>query len=140
MQAMAPGRSFDLQAGHSTGVSPGLGSGGGKLNDGEEEVDALPEGAAALFAEDPVGGRLNDGEEEVDGLIAGDGALPNAAAAAAAGAGAPTVKIFLQEGQRNCLPVELSPTCMAVEHFVQVMTIGMGLSAEMGHSGAQPRF
>src|SRR5262249_45757152 len=51
---------------------------------------------------------------------------PDAAAPTAAGCPPPTVKAFWQLGQRNCLPAELSASCIGLVQCGHRITSGMG--------------
>src|SRR5688572_17069702 len=96
MHETAPGSRSEPHAGHFVGA-PLAAAGGGGAGGG---------GAAA-------GGR---------------GVEPDAAPVAAAtswGAAAPTTNMFWHFGQRTCLPVASSGTCIRVWHFVQLMICGM---------------
>src|SRR5437868_1419865 len=105
MQAMAPGSSSEPHAGHLFDAGAGVGGGAG---------GGLGTWAGLLGA----GGALT---------LGGGGGVGAAATAAATGSRvvAGTVKTVLQVGQRNCLPAELSPTCMAVLQWEQLMICGM---------------
>src|SRR5277367_5174652 len=101
MHEMAPGKSALPQAGQLAGV-----------------VDtAAPDGLAPGAG---TGGRLM---APSDTLPAEDGGRPPTAAPAPTatgfGAAAGTVTGFLHDGQRYCLPAELSATCIAVVQFGQ---------------------
>src|SRR5262249_30221094 len=98
MQAMAPGNSVDLQAGHSVGVVAADGA-GGMDTDGDD--GAVGPGRGAVMP----------------------GLLPPATPAPTGwGAGAPTMNTCLQDGQRTCLPAALSGTCIVLLQCGQRMT------------------
>src|SRR5437899_2228346 len=99
MQAMAPGRSLALHAGHSVGVP---------------EDDGLELGAALV---------------DCDVAGVGEGARPPAGAPPGGRVEAPpTTNGFLHPGQRTCLPAELSGTCICLVQWGQLMTCGMTVS------------
>jgi len=114
MHAMAPGNSGALHAGHSLGVE-----GGGALL-------LLPS------ATDKAGER-GDAAEGATGRVTTAAPAPPAVLAAAAAEEAdgdwlpPTRNGLWQLGQRNCLPAELSATCIGLWQCGQRITNGMGV-------------
>src|SRR3954469_10310198 len=108
MQLTAPSSSLAPQAGHAVGVAGCWGLGGG--------------GGAGL---DGAGARA---------------ACP-APAAAPTSCGAAwgcAVNVFLQNGQRNCLPGESSPSCILLLQCGQLITIGMACSRPSSVAASLP--
>src|SRR5438067_10307909 len=95
MQAIAPGNSGDLQAGHS--AAGGAAAAARVSRSGAAGADTVP----------PPGG-----------------AAATAATGCRAGAGL-TTKTFLQLGHRTCLPAALSGTWSSFWHCEHLMTWGM---------------
>src|SRR5271166_5940182 len=122
MQEMAPGLSGLPQAGQLAGVP-------------DVDAAAAPGG---LVPGGGTGGRLMLPSDTLpaEGGRAGPAAAPTAAGC---GAAAGTVKGFWHDGQRNCLPAELSATDIAVVQFGQRITCGMvGLVLLLGESSYSP--
>src|SRR5947209_1813775 len=120
MQAMAPGLSGDLHAGHSAGACAGglasAGAGaGGLLAAGASTAGGTGEAGRGAGA---AGGR--------EGLAAAAPA-PTAASAAAGSPG--TMNGAWQDGQRNVLPAELSSTLIGLVHLGQRRT---GMDSSLG--------
>jgi hypothetical protein len=117
MQAMAPGKSGDLQAGHSFGAAAG-----GTLIE--------PDEPGAFFPGGNGGGPFRPGEEGGGTLTVEAGAAEAVAAAGTGtlreGAGAPpTTNGFWHDGQRNCFPAESSAICMGLAQCGQRITNGI---------------
>src|SRR5438105_1239141 len=105
MQLTAPSLSLEPQAGQVVGGAAGCGRRGGGGG-----------GAGLLGA---AAGRL--AAAPAPATRAGAGAAAAGAGAGAAGA----TKAFLQKGQRNCLPPELSASCICWRQCGQLITYGM---------------
>ncbi len=116
-----------MQAGHSLGVAGAgegpvvfccwVGAGGGGT------AGRVPDGAGGTAGRAPDGGGT--------GGRATPGAEPPTGAAAPTAAGAVTVKTVLHCGQRTCLPVDPSGTCIFWLQFVQLMTWGIRILEEL---------